>query len=555
MFVARVAEVIVDGGWASRIGVPDSIWFKSEVNAKKASDPAIPTIREFKGVERNLRIMADGSDPGDVEKYTERQKERVKRQVREPNRTDILIVLRKGERGEIPSVKPNEQFKGAWALRTVQNNARKLRILAGETQGLDEAKYDGIEWDAEEGRNEYPDRLLDFTTEEVDGFLQRLAIEREWSEMVERDYRLTYRNLLLAHDKIDDATKIRYPQTDHSNARVNVETVPTREDLFLMMEGEDKRDKALLAVLWESGCRVTALSALKIKHWTPKGDGYGVVQVPGQHVIGLKGAEYDAKPITFARGYLENWLAEHPLADELEAPLFPPLRSQDDPWEHMSPHSINTHIKRIARRTEGVDAENISPHSFKHGRATEMRASDKYDSKDIEQILDWEEGTPMHKRYSHVTEEDEAERILRKHGYEPEEGGDTVEQADCPRCGTVVSVEAMYCPQCSLRLDDTRPDWWQLYRGLVPEDDTVREMYKESLPPANISQLTPAYYDHVHRVLMLATVPDLVPEEMRERVGFSVPELDEEDKDWVLENLPDIHREQREKHPVRMDND
>lgn len=80
--------------------------------------------------------MPDGSDPGRVERYTDRQDERVRQTVHEPNRSDILKTIRKGRRGNIPSPKPNQRTKPSWSKATVRNNARDLRILAGQLQGL-----------------------------------------------------------------------------------------------------------------------------------------------------------------------------------------------------------------------------------------------------------------------------------------------------------------------------------------------------------------------------------------------------------------------------------
>jgi integrase/endogenous inhibitor of DNA gyrase (YacG/DUF329 family) len=500
--------------------------------------------------------MPDGSDPGRVEKYTDRQIERVRRCVREPNRSDILKTVRQGRRGNILSPKPNQRTKPAWSKATIRNNARDLRILAGQLQGLDEAVYEGTTWAGREGREDYPDRLLDLSPEQVTELIAEMSIERDWARSNERDYCLTVRNHFLAHDKVDEATSIDYPQVGQENAAVDIETVPSREDLIRLIDGENIRDKAMYTVLWESGCRVTALAALKIKHWTPRGDSHGIVQVPGTYVEGLKGAEHSAKPITFARGYLDNWLAEHKLADNPDAPLFHGIRPQDDPAEHLHPHSIHQQLKRIARRTDEVDAENISPHTLKHGRASEMRASDKYDKDDSEQILDWEEGTPMHGRYEHVTEADEAERILRKHGYEPEEGGDTVEQHPCPRCGTMVDQNVDYCPSCSLRQQDGQPRWWQIYRDVSSEDDPVRQQYGDDLAPSTLSQVSPGYYEHVLDVYSLALVREAVdglPVEEPEvdvRGVAEDPNLDTEDAEWLRENYPEIEDQHRDVHPA-----
>lgn len=499
--------------------------------------------------------MPDGNDPGRIDRYTDRQVERVRRCVPEPNRSDILKTIRKGRRGHIPSPKPNEQTKPAWGKQTIRNNARNLRILAGELAGLNSAEYDGVEWDRKKGRDNWPDRILNLSPQNVNDFITTLAIERDWSDGNERDYCLCTRNHFLAHDHVDTATQINYPQVGHENTAVDIDTVPTREDLYSIIDGENVRDKALYTTLWESGNRVTAHAALKIKHWKPKGHGYGVIQVPGQHVTGLKGAEHSAKPITFARGYLDEWLSDHPLADDPDAPLFCPTRPQDDPNEHLHPHSIATQLYRIARRTDAVDEDHISPHAFKHGRASEMRASERYDKDDIEQILDWEEGTPMHGRYEHVTEEDEAERILRKHGFEPEDGSDAVEQHECPRCGTVVSVEADYCPSCALRQHDEPPRWWQIYCKATDEDDPVREKYSEEVPPADVAELVPDLFDHVKRVLLSGMIGGAVRSEMdgaltkeqKETYHRSIANPD--DRQWIYDNISGIDKQHVEEHP------
>ena len=108
--------------------------------------------------------MPDGSDPGRVERYAEREIERIRRQVPDPNKTDILHTLRKGRRGNITSPKPRQNTKSAWTERTVQNNARKLRDLAGALTGLEEAEYDGTTWESQSPRgDDYPDQLLSLT--------------------------------------------------------------------------------------------------------------------------------------------------------------------------------------------------------------------------------------------------------------------------------------------------------------------------------------------------------------------------------------------------------
>lgn len=216
--------------------------------------------------------MPDGSDPGRVERYSDRQVERVRRCVREPNRSDILKTIRRGRRGNIPSPKPNQRTKPPWSKATVLNNARTLRILAGQVQELDEAEYEGTTWKGCEGRDAYLDRLLDCSPEQLTGLITEMSIEREWARSNERDYCLTALNHFLAHDMVEIATSIDYPQVGLENAAVDIETVPRVRSCCDSSTARGFATRPLYTVLWESGCRVTALTSLKIKHWTPKGD-------------------------------------------------------------------------------------------------------------------------------------------------------------------------------------------------------------------------------------------------------------------------------------------
>jgi hypothetical protein len=87
--------------------------------------------------------------------------------------------------------------------------------------------YEGTKWKGREGRDDYPDRLLDLSPEQVTNLITELSIERDWARSNERDYCLTVRNHFLAHDKVEEATSIDYPQVGQENAAVDIEPVPT----------------------------------------------------------------------------------------------------------------------------------------------------------------------------------------------------------------------------------------------------------------------------------------------------------------------------------------
>lgn len=81
-------------------------------------------------------------------------------------------------------------------------------------QGLEEVEHEGTTWRGREGREDYPDRLLDLSPEQVTDLITELSIERGRARSNERDYCLTVRNHFLAHDKVEEATDVLYDFVD-----------------------------------------------------------------------------------------------------------------------------------------------------------------------------------------------------------------------------------------------------------------------------------------------------------------------------------------------------
>ncbi|HLB69999.1 MAG TPA: tyrosine-type recombinase/integrase, partial [Candidatus Methanoperedens sp.] len=70
-------------------------------------------------------------------------------------------------------------------------------------------------------------------------------------------------------------------------------------------------------------------------------------------------------PITWSTGYLNQWLAVHPIRDGPEAPLWTTL---NEPYQAMSYKTIRATIQNIAENA-GVK-KRVNPHSFRHKAIT-----------------------------------------------------------------------------------------------------------------------------------------------------------------------------------------
>lgn len=271
-----------------------------------------------------------------------------------------------------------------------------------------------------------------------------------------------------------------------TQSKIKEEWVLNKDEVWDLIDVADKtRTKAVIAICWECAWRSTALMSLKIKHYEAVNDEYGLLSAP-LGVTGDKGAGGDKKPITVARGYLDNWLGNHPRSDDPDAALFCRTDKERHYGKHMSSGAVQKQLKKAAKDAD-IDQDRVYVHCFRHARVTYMKKSPEYSDMDIEHTLDWAEGSNQMKRYSHVTQEDKIASVLQARGVEAESGTVEPEVKDCPRCVRQIPYDARNCPYCSVRVDEKPAGWYPLYSELLinTEGDPLYEKY------AGISSTTP----------------------------------------------------------------
>lgn len=315
-----------------------------------------------------------------------------------------------------------------------RNHLRNLRILATNKH------FDGP--------------LTEQDHETLNDLIADLAADRGWGQGTERNYAISLGAFLRNRGHEDVADNLNVPDPERPDIDPD-EVLAWDEDIVPLMDASRRtRDAALIATLWESGNRITTIASLTVGDYNQVGDTHALLSIP--ETEGDKDAGGHIKPLVVARAAIDRWLAgEHPCPDDDDVALFCSIRPQDPDGAHISPPAIRQLLKRIAERAETIDADRVSPHAFRHSRATYMRASDRFDSIDIEQTMAWVEGSEQHSRYENVEQEKAANRILRKQGIATEETEEADVDIECPRCNIVVPAGASYCPSCSLRLTDT----------------------------------------------------------------------------------------------------
>ncbi|MBN1134152.1 MAG: site-specific integrase [Methanosarcinaceae archaeon] len=236
----------------------------------------------------------------------------------------------------------------------------------------------------------------------------------------------------------------------------------TQEEFDKLVEScRHPRDKSFIAVLADSGMRIGALASCRIKnvHFNQ----YGAIIYISSTSRSKKSTAAKGIPITWSTGYLNQWLAVHPLKDDPEAPLWVTRDKNMDPLSYKSARIM---IKNIGLKA-GIK-KRVNPHSFRHLAITHW-ILDGYNEQEIKHRAGWSKGsTQMFKIYANFTDQEINDRIFEKCGLKTEDTRH-VTLKKCPRCSNVLRATDKFCSQCSLVLDREALDQIQEIKNTLPE--------------------------------------------------------------------------------------
>lgn len=378
-----------------------------------------------------------------------------------------------------------DEYSEQLAKSTLRTYARELRFLF-------EASY---EYD-------YSEKVKEWETDEWIDLIRWSISDRGAGDGTKRNTVYAVRKFINYLSSSEaDPDEIEAPTIKRD--QIDPKSVLNIDDIIELIETSNHiRDKAIIAVMYEAALRRTALVQLDIGNYIGRDDNeISRIKIPDKE--GVKTGKYGERPLSWAKGYLDNWLTQHPDKGDQEAPLFCSIRNRDE-GKRLTGHSIYTMLKRTAKRSN-IDSEKVHPHNFRHSRVTELRENANITKSNIETILGWSESTAMHARYSHADKTEEAKAAAKNLGVEiPEDKEDQTFEI-CPRCGYEDLVGATYCPKCTLRIDDQKPVWWTIYETVVDEEDPLYKKYERS--PTHIpviDQMQIEEIDHIYHVYLMA---------------------------------------------------
>lgn len=236
---------------------------------------------------------------------------------------------------------------------------------------------------------------------------------------------------------------IKWLKTTRANNEMRNKLISKADIQKLITSLDHPRDKALIAVLYESAGRISEILNLKIKH--VGFDKYGAII----RVFGTTGE----RPIRIINSvaYLQSWINVHPHRKDSEALIFTRNRGSNI-QEPLNIRYINNFLKR---KTTKLGIGHIHPHMFRHTRLTELAPLLK--EVELRIFAGWTSNSDMPAIYVHLSARDIDEAVLRAEGVKTEENKAATEKVlqvkECSRCGTTNPMDSKFCYKCSMALD------------------------------------------------------------------------------------------------------
>ena len=234
-----------------------------------------------------------------------------------------------------------------------------------------------------------------------------------------------------------------------------------KEELQLVIKYEsNKRNKAILALLWDLNARNHEITLLRIKNIRIK-EKYGEGEVPYE-------AKTGSGPIllTFSFPYVRDWINEHPFRNEPNARLICNTENGKPLLPGMVYDTMYLLKKRIIRLIESEEIKDTkekeklqyllktkkwNPYCIRHSSIT--ADSDYLPEYALKKKVRWSMNSRQGSRYiKNRMGNDLKEKILEQNGISLGVKQIKYSVVDCPRCELVNPLENKYCSKCSYPL-------------------------------------------------------------------------------------------------------
>ncbi len=215
----------------------------------------------------------------------------------------------------------------------------------------------------------------------------------------------------------------------------------TEEDIKRMLiAAKDFRDRAIIALLFDSGIRVGELLGMRRRDVVIEQDP-SIIAVNGK--TGIRQV-----PITFSVPYIAQYLNSKPDMKGSD-PLF--TLTKKGVSSAYTYDAVRMMLKRTAQ--EAKIGKKVWNHLFRHSRATFY--SNTLTDRQLEMVFGWRPGSRMPATYSHLSTKDIENAVLVATGYKKKQDDkkSVLLTKSCFKCGVQNTADSIYCTKCGSLLD------------------------------------------------------------------------------------------------------
>jgi len=214
--------------------------------------------------------------------------------------------------------------------------------------------------------------------------------------------------------------------------------------LKLLNAADNVRDKTIISVLSESGCRVGELIDLNLENVSF--DSYGAF-------IDIQESKTKERKIRLiiSEPYLKHYINQHGFKHKFESPLFYSMGPRNK-GQRITMAGIRGILLKYAKRAEVT--KRVNPHAFRHA-ALDKLGRLGWTERDLSVRAGWTDGSQMAKIYLHYSEDHVNNKYAEMYGIIDSEAQkeEVMQLIVCPKCNVKNPIDAKYC-DCGTILND-----------------------------------------------------------------------------------------------------
>jgi integrase len=276
------------------------------------------------------------------------------------------------------------------------NSIGKLRIIKYRTDlKIVKGKY-------------YLKDFLEMATEDLKDIIRRIEAS-DYADWTKRDLKVVTRKFVKwLNQKYNKTIDTSFIKITMKNKHKLPEELLTQEEIERMVEAcNNIRDRTLISVLYESGCRISELLGLKIKN--VQFDEYGAILIIPNGKTGSRRIR-----IINSAVLLKSYIESHLIKEEqgwLWITNFN-RKNGNHKCSLLNSGSVRKILKQSAKQS-GIQ-KNVYPHLLRHSRATHL--ANILTEAQMKEFFGWTQGSNMASIYVHLSGRDVDDALLKAYG-------------------------------------------------------------------------------------------------------------------------------------------